>query len=93
MAEFDSKKMIDFLSDKWKGRGCPMCGQGPWNAQNRTFQLTEFHQGNIVLGGPLVPVVPVTCENCGYTALVNAIIAGVVPREQPTTEKPHEKKS
>ena len=39
----------------------------------------EFNQGNLVLGGQLVPVVPVVCNNCGNTVLVNAILAGLIP--------------
>lgn len=68
-----------------------MCGKGPWNAQARTFQLTEFHQGSFIVGGPVIPIVPVTCENCGHTVLVNAIIAGVVLREQSLPVTPPEK--
>jgi hypothetical protein len=87
VAEFESESVLKFLSDKWQGRGCPMCGQGPWNVQNRTFQLTEFHQGNLVIGGPLIPVIPVSCQNCGHTVLVNAIIAGAVQPAIAKTEK------
>lgn len=78
MSDFDSEKVIKFLNEKWQGRVCPMCGSGPWNVQNKTFQLTEFHQGSFVIGGPLIPVVPVSCVNCGHTVLVNAIIAEAV---------------
>lgn len=78
MADFETEKMVKFLSLKWQNRACPMCGSGPWNVQNKTFQLMEFHQGNLVIGGQLIPVVPVSCGNCGHTILVNAIIAGVV---------------
>ncbi|MGN4997040.1 hypothetical protein [Aeromonas sp. 61P] len=84
MSKFDSKKIISFLSNKWKGRGCPMCNSGPWNVPDNTFQLMEFHGGNLVMGGPLIPVIPVSCENCGHTILVNAIIAGVVEPESPS---------
>ena len=68
-----------------------MCNTGPWNAQNKTFQLTEFHQGNFVVGGPVVPVVPITCGNCGHTLLVNAIIAGLMPAEPPVPSNAPEK--
>lgn len=89
MAHHDTKKVIAFLSEKWGSRDCPMCGKGPWEVQDRVFQLTEFHQGNIVIGGPLVPVIPVTCTNCGHTVLVNAIISGGI---QPEPESHGEKK-
>jgi predicted nucleic-acid-binding Zn-ribbon protein len=78
MGNFDTNKFIAFISQKWSGRRCPMCGSGPWSVQDKVFQLTEFHDGNMVIGGPLVPVVPVTCSNCGYTVVVNAILSGAV---------------
>ncbi len=81
MAGHDTKKVIQFLTEKWGNRDCPMCGKGPWEVQEKAFQLSEFHHGNLVVGGPLIPVIPVTCTNCGHTALVNAIIAGAISPE------------
>lgn len=78
MTKFDNTIALLHLQQKWGQRACPMCGKGPWNVQNRTFQLIEYDGGNLIVGGPVIPVVPVTCGNCGYTALVNAIISGVV---------------
>lgn len=77
MAKFESSEAIKYLTDKWKNRNCPMCGSGPWKVQNSSFQLTEFNEGNMVIGGPVIPVLPVTCGNCGHVVLVNAIVAGI----------------
>ena len=85
MASIDDKKIIAHLNAKWVGRACPLCGVANWNVQNSTFQLMEFHAGSVVIGGPVIPVVPVTCTNCGNTVLVNALIAGVV---QPEAKEP-----
>jgi len=93
MSDFDAAALLRFLQERWGGRACPVCGKGPWQANDRIFQLTEFNQGNLVLGGPIVPVIPVTCSNCGNTVLVNAIIARALkppdaaskPEEKPTT--------
>ena len=82
MSEMKSAEVIAFLSEKWGTRACPMCNKGPWSVQDRVFQLSEFHQGSLVVGGPLIPVIPVSCGNCGHTVLVNAIIAGAVQPEQ-----------
>jgi len=81
MADIKTDAVIAFLNSKWGNRSCPMCNKGPWSVQDRVFQLNEFHQGNLVVGGPLIPVIPVSCGNCGHTELVNAIIAGVLPAE------------
>jgi hypothetical protein len=40
--------------------------------------------GGLVLGGEnrVLPVVPFTCLNCGYTLLVNALISGAIVEEK-----------
>jgi hypothetical protein len=78
MANHDTNKVIHFLTEKWGNRDCPMCAKGPWEVQEKAFQLSEFHHGNLIVGGPLIPVIPVTCTNCGHTVLVNAIISGAI---------------
>jgi len=79
MTDSKSDTVIRHLTDKWKGRSCPMCGTGRWNVSDKVFEIREFHDGNLVLGsGPIVPIVPVTCDNCGNVVLVNAIVAGSV---------------
>ena len=60
---------------------------GSWNVSDKVFELREYHDGNMVIGGsPIVPVVPVTCDNCGNTVLVNSIISGKTQQE--AGEKP-----
>lgn len=87
MSDFDTKRFIDFIGQKWGGHSCPMCGKGPWSVQDKVFELTEFHDGNMVIGGTLIPVVPVTCNNCGYTVVVNAILSGAIQPPSPPQEK------
>ena len=78
-SKIDAGKVIAFLNEKWQGRPCPLCGSRKWSVQDSAYELREFHGGNLVIGGgPIIPLIPVTCENCGYTALINAIKAGVV---------------
>ncbi len=85
MANLDVNKVIEHLRVKWSGRACQMCGVGNWNVQNSIYQLLQFNQGAMVIGGPVIPVIPVTCNNCGNTVLVNAITAGLltVPEGKP----------
>jgi|LauGreSBDMM110SN_4_FD.fasta_scaffold34106_3 hypothetical protein len=84
----DTDKVLRFLSDKWGNRDCAMCGKGPWEVQGKAFQLSEFNHGTLVVGGPLIPVIPVTCTNCGHTVLVNAIIAGAISPEPQVSRDP-----
>ena len=74
----DAEKLLSHLHDKWQGRTCPMCGVARWNVSDTIYELREFNQGNFVIGGPITPIVPVTCDNCGNTVLINAIVAKLV---------------
>ena len=86
MAKFNSEKFLNHLKKKWEGRPCPLCGIGNWNISDSVFELRKFHGGNLVIsGGPVVPIVPVTCSNCGNTIMVNALLSGAV--EKPEKEE------
>lgn len=80
MANIDSDKLIKHLTGKWQGRNCPMCNQGNWNVSDKIFELREYNGGSMVIGGnsPIVPIIPVTCDNCGNVLMVNAIVAQVL---------------
>lgn len=84
------EKIIAHLNEKWGNRPCPMCGSNSWNVSDKIYELREFHGGNLVLGnGPIFPVVPVSCNNCGNSVFINAILSGAIDRQnvQPQTEK------
>lgn len=87
MAKLDNEKILAYLRTKWAGRPCQMCGVGSWNVQDSLFQLTEFNEGSVVLGGPVVPILPVVCGNCGNTVLVNALVSGAL-KPPPQVGKP-----
>jgi len=87
MSEIKSEKLLQHLKEKWRGRTCPMCNTANWNVSDRVFELREFQGGNLVIGGSLVPVVPVTCANCGNTILVNAFVSGAIERPQELESK------
>ena len=87
MTDVKFSEFIEHLKEKWKGSACPLCKSGSWTVSDKVFELREYHDGNLVIGGsPIVPVVPVTCDNCGNTVLVNSIISGNTKQE--AGEKP-----
>lgn len=78
MTKIDAKKLIKYLGDKWQAQPCPMCGARRWNVQETSFELREYHGGNMVIApGPVIPLVPVICTNCGNTILINSLVAGL----------------
>lgn len=75
----DQNKVISKLNEVWKNKTCEMCQNNNWNIDETIYQINEFHGGNVVIGsGSLVPVITLTCQNCGNTKLMNAIKLGVV---------------
>lgn len=80
MKKADSNEIINFLNTKWSGVSCPLCGGREWSVTDKFFELREFQDGNIIIGGnsAITPVIPVTCKNCGNTVLINAITTGLL---------------
>ena len=80
--KIDSEKLVNHLKSKWQGRHCQMCRTGNWNVSDSIFELREYNQGNLVIGGgPIIPVIPITCDNCGNIVFVNAILAGFIEQK------------
>ena len=81
MSKIDTEKLIKFIDSKWHASVCPMCGVRAWGVSEKVFELREFNEGNLVIGGPnsvISPVIPVTCRNCGNTVFINALSTGLL---------------
>jgi hypothetical protein len=57
---------------------CWACGTGKWNINPELFQYLPFNKGSLVVGGPVLPVVVLHCDNCGHTITFSAIQLGMV---------------
>ena len=74
------EKMRDFLKNNWAiPRTCSVCHKNSWNISPEVFELRSFHGGSMVIGGKggIVPLILVTCANCGNTIFINALVAGL----------------
>jgi hypothetical protein len=79
-------KLQEHLSEKWQGRRCPMC-QSPshrWLA-HAYVQLAIEPTPGLKNYGPanILPSAAVMCSSCGYTVIVNLVVAGVLPGTNP----------
>lgn len=80
MSKIDVNKALAFVKNKWVN-GCSICdSKTHWNISPNVFELREFQGGSFVIGGntPIIPLVHVTCTNCGNTVLLNAKITGAM---------------
>lgn len=81
MQKATGTEIINFLNSKWNGTPCTMCHGREWNVTDKLFELREFNNGDLIIGGPnsaITPLIPVTCKNCGNTILINALTTGLL---------------
>lgn len=73
------EKAASWIQSIWKRQVCPICEGRSWNVED-IFEIRQFEGGNLVIGGnsSLIPLVPITCDKCGYTFFLNAIKAGII---------------
>lgn len=62
---------------------CPVCTNNQFSLAGgfTTDFLVDKVQGGLVLGGPVLPSVPIVCTNCGNTFFLNAKVLGVADVE------------
>jgi len=85
--EIDREKVRRWLDTHWTGsHNCPICQSTNWALMGKAWELREFQGGDFVIGGqPILPVVALMCNVCGYTIFFNAIAVGAVDR--PTSQE------
>ena len=76
MKKPEGYEIIDFINQNWRNQTCQICGEHTWNVSDKIYELREFNDGDIVIGGPggaVFPVIPVVCKKCGNTIFINAV--------------------
>jgi hypothetical protein len=92
LTQEQQKKLIERLNTLWRNnKFCNICNSNTWTISDTVFEMREFHGGNMVLGGDsaIQPVISLTCQNCGQTVFMNAIMLGVIEtgHKQPNQEE------
>ena len=82
------EKLIDWINQKWKGqKTCPVCGENSWGVFDNLWELREFTEGNLRLGGPIMPLAALACKHCGYVMTFNALTIGLIEPDKPSENK------
>ena len=85
------QRVEKFLNEKVPRPGsCQLCHNTGWVIGSNVWQLLEFTGAGLTFGGPIYPVIPLTCNTCGNTLFLNAIFVGAV--EPPKKEAADEHK-
>ena len=84
--QVDRAKAEDWLRSKWPHYPvCLMCGELRQEMSDTLMQLSPYNTPG-AMSDPLgtsqpVPLLAVTCQNCGHTLLIDAKLAGQPPLE------------
>lgn len=74
----DIQKAIAWIDEHWTGqKTCPICQNTRWGVADTVgeVQMTTL-KGDLT--GRVCPLVIVTCQTCGYTLLLNAVVVGLI---------------
>lgn len=74
-------EIIEFVKEKWNTQRCPMCGNDKWSVSETIWGIQGFDGGLIWGGSVALPLVAVTCNNCGNTVLISALSTGLLRKE------------
>lgn len=77
--KIDRQKAANWLNSKWTGQKvCPICKNNNWHIPEELSEARAFFGGGFVVGGPIAPLLCVTCSNCGHVLNFNALVMGLV---------------
>lgn len=66
-----------WLVEKWGNeRECPYCGNPTWGVGGRLIEARQWSDAGVI------PMLQVTCTNCGHTVSVDAAVAGLIEQSQ-----------
>ncbi len=66
------------LNEKIKNLNCVMCGQQNWNMEPFIVPVPVSSDFSVKLGGQVLPLVSITCTNCGNTHFFNLAMLGLI---------------
>ena len=79
MNSLNREKLLNEINAKWTNKKCPMCNRNNWNiSKNMVAPMALSDKGDIELGGQIMPLVALTCMNCGNVLFVNPLVIGAV---------------
>jgi len=78
------ERFIATLDAKWPDpKICPVCGNTTWDTVDVVFELKSYvAEQESDEEATVMPLVPLTCKNCGNTILINVLTIGVLPAEE-----------
>lgn len=76
-------KIISALAVKGVNKPCPRCGYAQFGVVAETMVQIQPTSGEIIFGGPVIPVAILGCNNCGFLTQHALGLLGLSPQGQP----------
>ena len=89
LTQKEKEDVVAWIKEKWENTKCPFSGHNEWNLGDELVRTTKYTGNNLLIGGSTYPLIIFTCIGCGYVVYINAILVGIVPKEE---KAPPEKK-
>ena len=88
LTEEQKEKLFNTLKSKGPSPKCPLCQTSHWSVSDTIFEFREFQGGKQIVGGDqlVYPVIPLNCQGCGHTLLINPILFGIIDGEKKGVE-------
>lgn len=87
LSQGEKQRIADWLNRKGV-RNCSVCSANQWTIADHLVAPNTFHGGGLVLGGASYPQAMLICGNCSNTLYFNAVMMGILPREERTADQP-----
>ena len=83
----DKQKVEEWLKAKWKSPAkCPVSKDNNWIIGDHVVTPMNYAASGAIIGGRVYPQVMLICGTCGHTMLFNAVIIGIFPPEEGTSD-------
>lgn len=70
----NKERLLQVINEKWSNKQCPMCGKNNWTFNGDIFTMLEVTENKMLnLGGKMLPLTPMVCNECGNTILINPL--------------------
>ena len=77
----EKERMNEYL-ERVKGCACPLCRGKQWKITDRVFVIPELEVDKFETESAAIPVLPLTCVNCGNTFFINVLAAKLADKPQ-----------
>ncbi len=85
--EVEKKRLVEKINEIWGDTTCPICQKHDWTTSGEIYTPSLINeQGRIDLGKKMLPLMPITCSNCGNTLFINGKVLGCIHETNDNTK-------